>query len=797
MEKNHQEIKEYLKHLVKNLPVNPGVYKMKDSEGKIIYIGKAKNLKNRVSTYFNNSLDKSPRTLKMVSQVADFDYTVVDSDLEALMLETNLIKEVRPKYNILMKDDKNYVYIRVTTQETYPRITVVRKVFKDKARYFGPKTSRADVIKTLKVLKKIFPYRHCQLDIEDLGPEPMEEGQSQQKRKVKVTHAGIKYPCLDYFIKRCTAPCIGNTSPEDYQGLVDQILRFLEGKHDDIVSQLENEMRQAAAEKKFERAANIRNRVTAIRDMSESQRVSDSRQEDVDVVNYVIQDGKIYFNLFQLRLGKLIQQENFVFQFQGGEKQIAPTESYKDEQEILGAFLKQYYETATDFPREVFLPHEVDEPEIIENWLQELSTRKVKLVTPLYGKKDKLLDLSYENAQSFAKQSEIKWQGQMKNDRVLVLEELQKLLNLPTLPKRLECYDISHISGTETVASMVVFENGFPKKEDYRKFKLSQETAGSPDDFASMYEALSRRLKYLKPGVARQEVKLIKPKKKELEEILIRTFGKELVLAKQQAVTGKNTERKEVTETKVSLFPEFFHISHGEHIVGTVGVEWKEKKLLIAHLELTEKVDMALLWKKVMEKLKTARCYFIAKEDEVPGYEEQGAQQVRKIPDTISLAKNETLMCFDKGKYKVDKSFQSRPDLIIIDGGKGQLSSALKARDRYELDVPMVSLAKREEEIFTPGNSAPILLEKSDPMIHLFQHIRDEAHRFAITYNRNLRANSMTQSVLDEIEGIGEASKMKLLKNYGSIDGLKAATMNEIAQLVGKKNAMRIKEKLG
>ncbi len=750
---------QYLDHILKNIPNKPGVYKMKSSDGQVIYVGKAKNLKHRVSSYFQSKTDKETRTLKMIEQIADIEYIEVGTELEALFLETNLIKELRPKYNVLMKDDKNYIYIKITVQEPYPRIYLVRKVQKDKARYIGPKTAAHKVIKTLKVLKRVFPFKNCSMAI-DYGVY------GENKKSMLMTEANLRY-----HTKHCLGPCMTSVSPEEYQKIIQKVIEFLEGKHEDIIDQIKEEMLQAAAEKKFEIAGAIRDKLKAVEDIIEPQRISDPRQKDLDIINYVEQEDKLYFNLFQLRRGKLIDQENFIFK--------APQNGETNNSDALNAFIEQYYEKATDLPKEVLIPHEIEDKDTLEEWLSQMKGQKVGIIIPERGKKNHLLDLSLENAQSFARQSQIKWQGAEKGSREQALEDLKDLLNLPKMPYRLECYDISHFGGTETVSSMTVFEKGFPKKEDYRKFKLHQEESGAPNDFASMEETLTRRLKYLKPSKAAADFKLKKATKKELKIISEKTG---LILNEKTPEPALN----------------FFIVEKENKNIGFIQVKiTPAKRHLIENLQLDERIDLSILVKKIIEKTKASRVYYNSPDDQVPVFEEAGFQHIQKLPDEFPQINNMTYLCFDKTKYIDDKSFKKIPDLIVIDGGKGQLSSAMKAMVKYELKIPMISLAKREEEIYLPGNPNPIKLEQSDPISLLIQHIRNEAHRFAVSYHQNLRLKATTSSILDTIEGIGPELKIKLLQAFGSPEGLKQATMYEISQVVGHKLAMKIKTKLG
>lgn len=766
---------QYLEHILKHLPHKPGVYKMKNAEGQIIYVGKAVDLKHRVSSYFQHKTDQPVRTRKMVEQIADIEYLEVGNELESLILETNLIKELRPKYNVLMKDDKNYIYIKITLQEPYPRIYLVRKVQKDRAKYIGPKTAAHKVIKTLKVLKRVFPFRNCSMAI-DYGVY------GENKKSMLMTEANLRY-----HTKHCIGPCITSVSPEEYRKVIMKVIEFLEGKHDEIIEQIKEDMLKAAADKKFEIAAAIRDKLKAVEDIIEPQRISDPHQKDLDIINYAEQDEKIYFNLFQLRNGKLIDNENFIF------KSVEKGDG--EDRDALSAFLEQYYEKATDLPKEVLVPHEIDDRETLEKWLAHMKGEKVGIIVPERGKKNHLLDLSRQNAVSFARQSQVKWQGAEKGNREKALEELKELLKLPKIPNRLECYDISHFGGTETVSSMTVFEKGFPKKEDYRKFKLHQQESGSPNDFASMEETLTRRLKYLKASKASADFKIKKATKKELKAIY-QQIGMSTPVPLKPPTEQKPGEN--LTQKTPESVSHFFTIEKGQKNIGFIHVSLTPgKRHLIESVQTDGELDISYLVKKVIEKTRAKRIYYRCPDPQVQPFEEAGFQHIQKLPEEFAPVEGTTYLAFDKTKYADDKSFKKTPDLIVIDGGRGQLSSSMKAMAKYDLKIPMISLAKKEEEIYLPGNPNPIRLEKSDPVSLLIQHIRNEAHRFAVSYHQNLRLKATVGSILDTIPGIGPELKSKLLQAFGSPEGVKNATLHEIAGVVGQKNAIKIKEKLG
>ncbi|MCC7432062.1 excinuclease ABC subunit UvrC [Candidatus Peregrinibacteria bacterium] len=729
----------FTEHLLKNIPHLPGVYRMKSKDGEVIYIGKAKDLFKRVNSYFQNVKKHPPRTAKMVEQICDIDYTVTSSELEALMLETNLIKENRPKYNILMKDDKNFAYIKITTNEDYPRIQIVRKVLKDNAKYFGPKTTASKIYHTLTLLRKIFPYRNCNLEIEDLGAE--QEQLFERKRKVKITKATIKYPCLDLHIKRCIAPCIGKPDLEEYRKLIQQIINFLEGKHQDIIEKLKTDMKAAADGKKFEQAAKIRDKILSIQSIFENQLVTSADHQNTDIINYFKQEESLYFIVFQIREGKLIDQQNVV----------SKSTLEKGPDQIISSFLQQFYSDNTNLPNEILLPEKPENQEILENWLTKLADHKVKLTIPQKGKKDKLLDLALENAFSFAKQSRARFEGELAVSRESALENLAQILGLSKTPKRLECYDISHLSGTHTVASMSVFENGFPKKDQYRHFKINLNTPGQPDDFASMEEVILRRLKYLKPSLETKGCKITKKK-----DQYVLKYNKNQLLA-----------FKVIKSDKLKTFLEYFP---------------------------TPKEKLDIIIKKIIEKFDCKRVYLQVDKKDLRKYEILGFQEVKITLSEYPENQNKRVaIVYDKTRNYEDPSFKKIPDLIIIDGGKGQLSHAVKAMTDHHLEIPIMSLAKKIEEFFLPNQSESIKLEEGNPTRLMIQHLRDEAHRFAIEYNRKLRKDDYTSSELEQIKGVGKLITQKLLRKYGSIENLKNIPEEELAGYIGAKLALKIK----
>jgi len=610
-----------LKGQLHAIPAKPGVYLMKDVQGKVIYVGKAVNLRNRVRSYFHASASYSLKVQRMAERVADLDFIVTDSEIEALILECNLIKKHRPRYNVRLKDDKRYPYIKVTWQEDFPRIYVTRRMQRDGARYFGPFTAVWAVHQTLDLLRRVFPYLTC-------------------KRRITGTD---KRACLYYHIGRCAGPCIGAVSKERYRAMIEQVCLFLEGKQEEIVASLRREMEEAAEKLDYERAATLRDRIQAIERVIEKQKVVSAAMSDQDVIALARGDGQACVQVFFIRQGKLIGREYFV---------LAGTEDEEDE-EVMASFIKQFYDEAAYIPSEILLQREIEEAAIIQDWLRGKGGAEVTLRVPRRGRKRELVGMAAANATETLAHLQAQWMTD-ESRGLAALTELQEYLHLESPPARIECYDISNIQGMAATGSMVVFVKGVPRKSDYRRFKIR--TVEGADDYAMMREVLRRRFK--------------------------------------RAKEGKEGETR-----------------------GNKGAE---------------------VW---------------------------------------------TML----------------PDLIIVDGGKGQLNAALEVLKEHGLeDLPVVGLAKEQEEIFVPGRLEPVTLPRGSQGLFLVQRIRDEAHRFAIGYHRRLRRKGGLASTLEEIPGIGPKRRRALLKRFGSIEAIREATVEELAAVEGmsRSAAERVKEYL-
>ena len=593
-----------LEKKLENLPASPGVYIYKNDRGKVIYVGKARSLRSRVRSYFQESRPLDPKTERLVSEIAGLEYILTDNEVEALILESTLVKQHQPRYNVHLKDDKSFPYLKLTVNEPYPRIFITRRIKKDGALYFGPFLPASYARRTIKLVNKYFKLRTCNLEIDGTLPRP----------------------CLDYQMKRCLGPCVsGLCSKAEYDRAVEDVKLLLSGKTDQLIRELELRMAEAAERLNYEAAAIYRDWITMVQDMSERQKMILAGQDDADLFGYFQDQSRLALAVFAMRGGRVVGRREFYWE---------DLLSF-DPGEFFSSALKQYYLQDTFTPKEIYIPVDIEEADVLEAWLTERRGSRVYIRSPKRGSKAGLLDLVMRNAQMCfdMRFRVLKPRGEQ------VLKPLQEILCLSSLPRRIETFDISHIQGSDTVASMVVCENGDMKKSDYRKFIV--ESVKGPDDFASMREVVHR---------------------------------------------------------------------HYENVL-----------------------------------------------------EE------------------------DEGKL---------PDLILIDGGKGQLAAAVAALEDLGLESqPVAAIAKKEEVLFVKGREdLPIRLPMESPVLHLVQTMRDEAHRFAVTYHRKRRDLRDYHSELDEIPGIGEVRKKVLLRAFGSLERVRQAGYEELAPYVGPRAAARILE---
>lgn len=598
---------ETLQHKLETLPVNPGVYQFLNDKGKVVYVGKAKNLKSRVRSYFHENVD-SPKTKILVSKIEDLQIIMTDSEIEALVLENNLIKELRPRYNILLKDDKTFPYIRITN-EPFPQIYPTREIVRDGSKYFGPYTDVKSMKNSLRLMNTTFKIRSCRFYIDDEAIE---------KKRYKL--------CLDYHIKKCDGPCEGLINQADYNEMVNQIVQVLKGKTDDLIKELKDEMDTASSNLDFEKAAGLRDRINQLQVYNEKQKVVSDDYEDKDIISVAHERNDVACTILNIRSGRLI-----------GKKSLKLSAEENEEiEKIYSAVIKFYYNEYVEIPKEIIVEVEPYEADTILDWLSSKAGRKCRFTIPQrQSSAMSLLKMCKQNA--ILQLKEIELQRMKKEGAVpFVLSSLKRDLRLKNLPLRIECFDISNLQGTDTVASMVVFENGKPKKSEYRKFIIK--SVEGPDDFASMREVIERRY------------------------------------------------------------------------------------------------------------------------------------------------------------TRVKEENQKMPELVMVDGGKGQLSSALEIIENLEIkDFEIIGLAKRLEEVFLPGNSEPQTIPKTSSSLKLLQHIRDEAHRFAITFHRERRSKRTITTELLEIKGIGAKVAEKLLKEFKSVEEIKKLTADELAKVIGKAKAEAVR----
>jgi excinuclease ABC subunit C len=589
---------------LKSLPTTPGVYLMKDSRDEVIYVGKAASLRSRVRSYFQAQAEAERRTQSLVAEIDDFDVIQTQTESEAFLLEDSLVKRHQPRFNARLRDDKRYPYLKITA-EPFPRVMVVRRRLDDGARYFGPYTNAKAMRATLKLAQKLFPIRTCTLDLPLKTP---------------------RRPCLNHHIGRCLAPCAELVSIKEYDAMVDRAAMLFEGRVSGLISGLRQEMRAASEAQRFERAAHVRDQMESLERSLERQSVVFSDTIDRDVLGLAVGEGRASAQVFLVRGGRMAGRESYHLR--------VPDES--SESEILSAFLTQYYANASSVPREILLPLEIENPDRLEVWLTGLRGRRVHVRVPQRGEKRGLVELASDNAR-FAMKGEQRNEA-IRKEATAALVELAEALSLSVFPQRIEAFDISNTQGGEATGSMVVFENGSPRRDAYRRFRIQQ--SGKPDDYAMMAEVLIRRFRR---GLA------------ELSDPSIRR----------------------------GRFSEF-------------------------------------------------------------------------------------------------------PELLLIDGGKGQLNVAVEVLRNANIEgIEVIGLAKRHEEVFRPSQSEPLVLDQDSPALLLLRRIRDEAHRFAVTYHRKLRAKRSLASALDEIRGIGPKRKSALIKGFGSVARISHASAAEIAEKAG------------
>lgn len=615
--------------VLKALPSRPGVYIFRAARDRVIYVGKAASLRNRVRSYFGATHSFEPKVRRLVEQIEEVDFILTGTVQEALLLEATLIKRHQPFFNVRLKDDKHYPYLKIDLKETWPRVEIARRVQDDGSKYFGPFASAGSVRRSLDLVKKLFPWRSCTKAITGTDPRP----------------------CLDYFIHRCIGPCASLCTKEEYDEVIGQTIMFLEGKQEEIARDLRRTMQQASQDLEYERASRLRDQIRAIERTTERQVMEVRDRTDMDAFGLAREEQEAFVQVWFVRHGNVIGRDNF---------QLDGTAEEPDEV-VLASFIEQFYESAAYVPPRVLLPFDIADRDLIEAALSERRGRPVRLWMPERGEKKIIVQRAIENAREALQQARARWMADSAK-KEQALQEIQDELNLSALPRRIECYDISNIQGTSAVGSMVVFIDGHQRPAEYRRFRIKG-VAGA-NDFAMMQEVLKRRF-------------------------------------------------------------------------------WRQRR-----------------------------------ETEAEGANDPEAEQ---LPDL-----NADRALTDAGQPEYDESFGAVPDLLIVDGGKGQVSAAHDALRNLGMGhVPLAGLAKRFEELYVKDVSEPIILERTSQALYLVQRIRDEAHRFAVTYHRDVRKKSGIRSALDEIPGVGPKRKKALLRKFGSVKAVRAASVDEIASTPG------------
>ena len=658
-----------LRARLRMLPPQPGVYLMRDAQGRILYVGKAGVLRNRVRSYFQKQDDLGLKVRHLVARIAAFDWIVTATKQEALILENNLLKEHHPRYNIKLRDDKQYLYLRVTMGQRYPRVGTVRRTASDGSRYFGPYTDSGALRETIKHLQRLFLFRTCTLDMERTYPRA----------------------CLLFHIKRCSAPCVRAIEEAPYRDSIKQLLDFLEGRGKSAIDALRASMAEAAESLHFERAAALRDRVRSAEQIVEKQRITSVGRGDLDAIAFAADGDDVVAQVFTVRDDNVVGREEFVLQDAGG---ATP-------EEVAAQFVQQYYARATFVPPLMLVPVMPNDDRTLRAWLAERRGGAVRLEVPQRGPKRDLLELVTRNAGLALERLRTEWLADRRRTSG-ALRELADALGLSEPPRRIECYDISHVQGTSTVASMVVFEDGKPATHAYRRFRIK--AGDQNDDFKSMHEVIARRF------------------------------------------------RRAVAATAVSAM--------SASIVGQPDEEAPNRVSDVGDANVPEDAGEAGL---------------LANDDDaLPDSGTQDVVDGTELPDAAADA----------------KGWGNWPDLVIIDGGKGQLSAALDAMTEVGVNVgpgglPVVGLAKQFEEVFRPGHRQPVLLARNSQALYLMQRVRDEAHRFAVTFHQQVRAKRQVGSRIDHIEGVGPKRKKALMVRFGSLAGIRTATDDELLGVPG------------
>jgi excinuclease ABC subunit C len=721
----NEDGKKALRSRVGKASTKPGVYRWLDKNGQILYIGKAKNLKNRLKSYVQKEPDKTlgPWKLALIERITDVDMTITHTELEALILETNLIKEQKPKYNVMMKDDKNYVYVRITMKDSYPTVTVVRQIEDDGAKYFGPFLSAHHIKRTLDMLHDVHAFRSCKRSIDMLNKDPDAECK----------------PCLDSQIGKCNGLCAGKVTKEEYREAMEAAMQFFKGNRKGVLEKLKEKMAIAAEKKHFEDAAKLRDTLKYVESLEAQQVVSDTSGANTDVFGVAMLSGRSHVVVLRERDGKLIGERSYTLAGQ------ADTQG-----EILAQFIPQYYQATNDVPETLIMAEEPTEQDVLIEWLVSLKGKKVTIHVPARGKKSKLLVMAEENADEKIKQQLATWEAETKKVEE-ALTELKNVLDLQEKPKRIECYDISHLGGTETVGSMVVFVGGKAENKQYRSFTIRTMKKGEIDDYKALKEVLSRRLRHLAGSMKSQEEQWTK------QGI---TFGK-AKKADQEFIEETMKENEEFFHLDDINYKDFMVARYEENIVGFGRLYELTKKVIElksmwVHESWQGKKLGQFLAQKMLNKTKE-KVYVTIHPKWESYYTQLGFRWVDTPPEIITKEMSEAkdrggnflvgiVMVSLPTSRKEDSSLKSIPDLLVLDGGKGQLSAGVEILKAAKIDIPIISIAKREEEIFLPGERTSIALKKDSEALFLIMRLRDEAHRSANRHREKRLKSSLLSS---------------------------------------------------
>ncbi len=776
-----------LRKRVAKSPTGPGIYRWLDEKGTVLYVGKAKNLRKRLASYVraaprgrssaalraSSAALRGPWQESFLRIIADFDVTVVGTELEALLLETNLIKQLRPKYNVLMKDDKNYLFIKVRVRDPYPAVEAIRRFSQDGSKYFGPYLNSERVYQTLDFLHEALGYRACRQSLDVLNKKPGSIGSLKE--------------CLEHQIGRCNGLCAGEIDASEYLQRIENVIEFLKGHDEKVKGILKEKMENAARDRKFELAAKLRNYIQIVEGKTDRQIVTDGSGEESDIVGVAVLSGRAHVVILHRRDGRLI-----------GESHFALVGRAEDAVSVLEQFLPQFYDDGREIPSTILLPEAMNDGGAMRELLKERRNGPVELMVPSRGRKSHLLQLAERNAREKAKQMELKWEAEERNAKN-ALDQLQEILGLAEPPRRIEGYDISHLGGTETVGSMVVMKDGKAASDQYRSFTIRSLKRGDVDDYRSIKEVLTRRLRRLTEDLPAEE------KRWKADGV---TFGK-AVKKEQKTIEEIFDSHANEFRTRDIRYADFIVARQKEKIVGFSrlyvhkGGLTEVKSVWVSSEFRGHKLGQFLI-RKLLRGVKKGKVYVTNPPELEEYYASMGFRYVMTPPAALQKIMDKRkkkhgdlpgiVMMWEAHQNKVDPSLTATPDLIVIDGGKGQLSTAVSVLKSFGVNIPVIGLAKREEEIFMPGNAHPTICPSDSPGKFLLMRLRDEAHRFSNAHREKRAKTTMKASALDEIPGIGEETKKKLLQKFGALSSVRVASDEALTKILSTAQIAALKE---